>query len=82
MPENLEQWLAMGWIVIGLTSVVYGAYVYTIPLITTNELSFFGTFNPDSGDDLRRHAHGRFPDSRTDWCDDINGRLQLDRPVL
>ena len=46
VPENLEQWLAMGWIIIGLTSVAYGAYVYTIPLITTNELSFFGTFNP------------------------------------
>jgi len=46
VPNNFEQWLAMGWIIIGLTSVAYGAYVYTIPLITTNELSFFGTFNP------------------------------------
>ncbi|WP_045460128.1 DMT family transporter [Vibrio hyugaensis] len=46
VPKNFEQWLAMGWIIIGLTSVAYGAYVYTIPLITTNELSFFGTFNP------------------------------------
>ncbi|MGR5296629.1 hypothetical protein ACPV55_15005, partial [Vibrio mediterranei] len=28
------------------TSLAYGAYIYTIPMISTNELSFFGTFNP------------------------------------
>jgi probable blue pigment (indigoidine) exporter len=46
MPSGIEQWGAMIWLSLGLTSLAYGAYVYTIPMITTNELSFFGTFNP------------------------------------
>ncbi|OCH11288.1 DMT family transporter [Aliivibrio fischeri] len=46
IPANAEQWVAMIWLTIGLTSVAYGAYIYTIPMITTNELSFFGTLNP------------------------------------
>lgn len=46
IPTSLVQWEAMLWITIGLTSIAYGAYVFTIPLITTSELSFFGTFNP------------------------------------
>lgn len=46
IPINGEQWTAMLWLTIGLTSLAYGAYIYTIPMISTNELSFFGTFNP------------------------------------
>lgn len=41
-----HQWAALTWLIIGVTAVSYAAYVYTIPLITTNELSFFGTSNP------------------------------------
>ncbi|WP_394134185.1 DMT family transporter [Aliivibrio fischeri] len=46
IPANAEQWAAMIWLTVGLTSVAYGAYIYTIPMISTNELSFFGTLNP------------------------------------
>ncbi|MFA0195162.1 DMT family transporter [Vibrio sp. 10N.222.55.E8] len=46
IPSSLHQWEAMAWLVIGLTCIAYGAYVFTIPLITTTELSFFGTINP------------------------------------
>ncbi|OBU42590.1 DMT family transporter [Photobacterium damselae] len=46
VPVNGEQWAAMLWLIVGLTSLAYGAYIYTIPKISTNELSFFGTFNP------------------------------------
>ncbi|MGR5000976.1 DMT family transporter [Vibrio celticus] len=46
IPVNGEQWAAMVWLTVGLTSVAYGAYIYTIPMISTNELSFFGTLNP------------------------------------
>lgn len=46
IPTNAEQWAAMCWLTVGLTSVAYGAYIYTIPMISTNELSFFGTLNP------------------------------------
>ncbi|NOI25664.1 DMT family transporter [Vibrio mediterranei] len=46
IPVGSEQWAAMFWLTIGLTSLAYSAYIYTIPMISTNELSFFGTFNP------------------------------------
>lgn len=46
LPHSLMQWGAMFWLVVALTSLAYSVYVYTIPLITTTELSFFGTFNP------------------------------------
>ncbi|GEA52714.1 multidrug transporter [Vibrio inusitatus NBRC 102082] len=46
VPSTLAQWEAMIWLIVGLTSIAYGAYVFTIPLITTSELSFFGTLNP------------------------------------
>ena len=46
IPANGEQWAAMIWLTVGLTSLAYGAYIYTIPMISTNELSFFGTLNP------------------------------------
>ncbi|KXI20960.1 DMT family transporter [Photobacterium sanguinicancri] len=46
IPSTLMQWGAMFWLVVALTSLAYSVYVYTIPLITTTELSFFGTFNP------------------------------------
>ncbi|MEZ9566349.1 DMT family transporter [Vibrio artabrorum] len=46
IPISFEQWAAMTWLTVGLTSLAYGAYIYTIPMISTNELSFFGTLNP------------------------------------
>ncbi|MDN3700145.1 DMT family transporter [Vibrio artabrorum] len=46
IPISVEQWAAMTWLTVGLTSLAYGAYIYTIPMISTNELSFFGTLNP------------------------------------
>lgn len=46
IPTSGEQWAAMLWLTVGLTSLAYGAYIYTIPMISTNELSFFGTLNP------------------------------------
>ncbi|WP_261816313.1 DMT family transporter [Vibrio gallicus] len=46
IPTTAVQWEAMLWLTIGLTSLAYGAYIYTIPMITTTELSFFGTLNP------------------------------------
>ncbi|MBR9728446.1 DMT family transporter [Shewanella intestini] len=46
IPTSGEQWVAMIWLIVGLTSVAYGVYIYTIPMISTNELSFFGTLNP------------------------------------
>ncbi|WP_084144457.1 DMT family transporter [Ferrimonas kyonanensis] len=43
---SFSQLAALIWLIIGVTSVSYGAYVYSIPRISTSELSFFGTLNP------------------------------------
>ncbi|MGF1875029.1 DMT family transporter [Photobacterium frigidiphilum] len=43
---TLPQWAALIWLIVGVTAVSYCAYVFSIPLITTSELSFFGTLNP------------------------------------
>ncbi|KMV29791.1 DMT family transporter [Photobacterium swingsii] len=41
-----SQWGALAWLIVGVTAVSYCAYVFSIPRISTSELSFFGTFNP------------------------------------
>ncbi|MEC6882127.1 DMT family transporter [Photobacterium piscicola] len=46
IPQTLYQWGAILWLIISLGAISYGAYIYTIPKITTNELSFYGTLNP------------------------------------
>lgn len=44
--ESIGQMLALGWLIVGVTSISYAVYVYSIPLVTTSELSFCGTLNP------------------------------------
>ncbi len=43
---TLPQWAALIWLVVGVTAISYCTYVFSLPRITTNELSFFCTFNP------------------------------------
>ncbi|KAB1457063.1 DMT family transporter [Vibrio panuliri] len=44
--DSIGQMLALGWLIIGVTSISYAVYFYSIPLVTTSELSFCGTLNP------------------------------------